>query len=94
MGDAIGAVIAGVMIARMNIFNLFGGRRRRLLMAHNPGATVSVAIGALPWRGEIWVGDDQRLIHRRVVSEYGPFATYSRRRPRIQARQQVDAARG
>jgi hypothetical protein len=75
------AVIAGVMLARTNIFNLFWGRRRKLLMAHNPSATIAVPVGALPWRGEVWVGDDRRLLHRGIVSEYGPFARYSRRRP-------------
>lgn len=76
------AAIAGVMIARTNVFNLFGGRRRRLLMAHNPGATAAIPVGALPWRGEVWVGEDGRLLHRGVVSAHGPFSTYSRRRPR------------
>jgi hypothetical protein len=75
------AVIASVTIARTNVFNLFWGRRRKLLMAHNPSATAPMPVGSLPWRGEVWVGDGRRLVHRGVVSEYGPFAQYSRRRP-------------
>lgn len=75
------SVIAGVMLARSNVFNLFGGRRRKLLMAHNPSAAVAVPVGALPWRGEVWVGDDRHLLHRGVVSAYGPFSRQSRRRP-------------
>jgi hypothetical protein len=79
--EAASTAIAGVMIGRTNVFNLFGGRRRRLLMAHNPNATAHLPVGLLPFRGEIWVGDDRRLIHRGIVSEYGPFARHSRRRP-------------
>jgi hypothetical protein len=74
------AVVAGVMVARTSVFNLYLGRRRKMLMAHNPSAAVPVAIGALPMRGEIWVGDDRRLVHRGVVSDYGPFSRRSSRR--------------
>lgn len=86
------AVIAGVMLARTNIFNLFWGRRRKLLMAHNPNATAAVPVGALAWRGEVWVGDDHRLLHRGVVSPYGAFARCSRRRPRAILRSPVAQA--
>lgn len=78
------SVIAAVMLARTSVFNLFTGRRRKLLMAHNPlaPAEASVPAGVLPLRGELWVAPDRQLIHRGVVSEYGPFSKYSRRRPR------------
>lgn len=75
------SVIAGVLLARASIFNLIWGRRRKVIMAHNPGAAAPVPVGVLPFRGELWVGPDQRLLHRGVVSPHGPFSRYSRRRP-------------
>ena len=83
--DPASVAIAGVMIARTSVFNYFGGRRRRLLMAHNPAADAPVPIGVLPWRGELWV-DGNRLAHRGVVGDHGPFASPPRNRlPRNRA---------
>lgn len=76
------SVIAGIVIARTSVFNLIWGRRRRLIMAHNPLAAVPAPVGVLPFRGELWVGPNQRLTHRGVVSPYGPLSRYSRRLPK------------
>lgn len=71
-------VVAGLLLARASTINLFGHRRRLMLLAHNPFATAALPVGALPVRGELWVEDDH-LVHRGVVSAYGRYATKSRR---------------
>lgn len=81
-GEPTSAVVAGVLLARQSVINLFWGRRRKLVLAHNPLAAVPIPVGVLPFRGEIWVGDEWRLTHRGIVSPYGPFSKYSRKRPR------------
>ena len=73
-GQPASAVVAGVILARHNIFNLYPRRRRKLIMGHNPLAAASVPIGALPFRGELWVDDQYHLAHRGVVSPYGHFS--------------------
>jgi hypothetical protein len=73
-GEQASEVVAGVLLARQNVFNLYWGRRRKLIMGHNPLAASSIPIGALPFRGELWVDDQRNLVHRGVVSSYGRFS--------------------
>jgi hypothetical protein len=80
-GEKTSSVVAGVILARHNIFNLYPGRRRRLIMGHNPLAASPIPIGALPFRGELWVDDQYHLAHRGVVSPYGRFSRAPRGRP-------------
>jgi hypothetical protein len=79
-GQPTSADVAGLMLARQSIFHLYLGRRRKLIMGHNPLAASPVPIGALPFRGELWVDDRSHLVHRGVVSPYGRFSRAPRGR--------------
>lgn len=72
-----GAVVAGVIFAASNVYNLLPTRGRRLRLVHNPKATVPFPVGAIPLRGEAWA-NGTRIEHAGIFASVG---LYSRKRP-------------
>lgn len=71
--DATAGPVAGVLFAPVSVWNLFGRRRPRLYLAHNPGAVLRFPVGALPVRGECWVSGDT-LAHAGKMSSYAALS--------------------
>ena len=60
--ESASGVIAGVLLARLDVFNLFPEHPAKLRFAHNPCAQSKMPVGVLPLGGEVWVDGEMRLI--------------------------------